>query len=138
MPELLLARIIALSSNPGDLVLDPFIGSGTTASVAAQLQRAYCGIDISPKYVENTQKRLTKLKKPEHTSLFGKLNAHEVLELKRLFVEIGLPAEQYLQSRKLQSILTEQFRVRMNNNKSYRSEMIVPALKELITWTARK
>ena len=47
MPELLLARIIAASSNPGDLVLDPFNGSGTTAAAALQLGRDYCGIDIS-------------------------------------------------------------------------------------------
>jgi len=63
MPENLLKRIIAVSSNPGDCVLDPFSGSGTTAAAAYQLGRNYVAIDISEKYVENTKERLTELKK---------------------------------------------------------------------------
>ena len=70
MPELLLARIIALSSNPGDLVLDPFIGSGTTAAAARQLNRTYCGIDIRPgNILRIPEKTLAKMKKPEYTRI---------------------------------------------------------------------
>ena len=58
MPEALLMRIVAASSNPGDVVLDPFNGSGTTAIAAQRLGRKYVGIDISPEYVEHTRKRL--------------------------------------------------------------------------------
>jgi len=47
-PEALLERIIRTSSNPGDIVLDPFCGCGTTIAVAQQLQRHWIGIDISP------------------------------------------------------------------------------------------
>ncbi len=58
MPERLLERIIKVSSNPGDLVIDPFSGSGTTCVVAAGLKRSYCGIDLSRLYVKHSQKRI--------------------------------------------------------------------------------
>jgi len=58
MPERVLERIVKASSSPGDLVLDPFNGSGTTAVVAARLKRHYVGIDLSKKYVTETRKRI--------------------------------------------------------------------------------
>lgn len=58
MPEALLMRIIMASSNPGEIVLDPFIGSGTTAAAAKRVGRRYVGIDISEAYAEHTRKRL--------------------------------------------------------------------------------
>lgn len=58
MPEKLLARIVKASSNPGDLVLDPFAGSGTTLAVAAVLGRHYLGMDISKNYVKLATKRI--------------------------------------------------------------------------------
>lgn len=57
-PEKLLARIILASSNPGDVVLDPFLGSGTTSVAAKKLHRHYIGIDIDETYCLLTQKRL--------------------------------------------------------------------------------
>jgi DNA modification methylase len=51
---------IKLFTEPGDLVLDPFIGSGTTAVAAKRLGRYYFGIDLSPEYVALAQDRLTK------------------------------------------------------------------------------
>ena len=47
-PEALLERIIRASSNPGDVVMDPFCGCGTTIAVAQQLGREWIGMDISP------------------------------------------------------------------------------------------
>ena len=58
MPLAILNRIILASSNPGDVVLDPFNGSGTTTVAAALLGRKYVGIDQSAQYVEHAQKRL--------------------------------------------------------------------------------
>ena len=58
MPIQVLDRIIKASSNPGDIVLDPFNGSGTTAVSAALLGRKYVGIDQSAEYVEFARKRL--------------------------------------------------------------------------------
>lgn len=59
MPIAVLDRIIKASSNPGDTVLDPFNGSGTTAVSAALLGRKYVGIDQSAEYVKFAQARLT-------------------------------------------------------------------------------
>jgi adenine-specific DNA-methyltransferase len=56
----LLARIIQASSNPGDLVLDCFSGSGTTLAVAAQLGRRWIGIDRSPEAIATTLRRFAK------------------------------------------------------------------------------
>jgi len=60
MPEQLLARIIRASSNPQDLVLDPFGGSGTTLCVAKKLGRQFMGFELSPEYADKIRKRLEK------------------------------------------------------------------------------
>ena len=57
-PEALLERIINASSNPGDLVFDCFMGSGTTQSVAMKLGRRFIGADINLGAIETTSKRL--------------------------------------------------------------------------------
>lgn len=57
-PEALLERVLAISSNPGDLVLDCFIGSGTTAAVAQKLGRRWIGCDINKGAIQTTAKRL--------------------------------------------------------------------------------
>ena len=71
-PEALLARIIATSTNPGDVVLDPFCGCGTTISVAEQMDRRWVGIDISPTAVNLMRRRLLKLTKGAcHPTVIG-------------------------------------------------------------------
>ncbi len=130
MPENLLARIVAVSSRPGDLVLDPFSGSGTTTAAAYQLGRKYAGIDISEKYVENTVKRMAELKKRSQTrSLF--FSSAEMLELKRLYIDIGIDSRDITGNKKLMEIFIRQFAVRMNNSKRYSSEKISTALMDL-------
>ena len=57
-PEALLERIVRASSNPGDVVLDPFCGCGTTIAVAERLDRQWVGIDISPTAMEIMKRRL--------------------------------------------------------------------------------
>lgn len=57
-PEKLLAKIILASSNPGDMVFDPFLGSGTTAVAAKKLGRRYCGVEIDEYYCLLAEKRL--------------------------------------------------------------------------------
>jgi len=61
MPEQLLGRIIKACSNEGDIVLDPFAGSGTTLAVAKKLDRRFIGFEISKKYTGMIQKRLAKI-----------------------------------------------------------------------------
>ncbi|MCP4711536.1 MAG: site-specific DNA-methyltransferase, partial [Planctomycetes bacterium] len=57
-PEKLLARIILASTNEGDVILDPFLGSGSTSIVAKKLKRKYIGIEIDQTYCCLTEKRL--------------------------------------------------------------------------------
>ena len=57
-PEALIERIVRASSNENDIVLDPFVGSGTTARVAQALNRRYIGIDITPEYIAMAERRL--------------------------------------------------------------------------------
>lgn len=61
-PEGLLARIIKASSNPGDIVLDAFAGSGTTCATAEKLQRRWIGIDCGKLAIYTLQKRMLNLK----------------------------------------------------------------------------
>lgn len=62
MPEQLLGRIIRACSNEGELVLDPFAGSGTTLAVAKKMRRHYVGYEISEDYAKLVRKRLGKAK----------------------------------------------------------------------------
>jgi site-specific DNA-methyltransferase (adenine-specific) len=57
-PEKLLARIILASSKEGDVVFDPFLGSGTTSVVAKKLGRHYVGVEIDPDFCCLAEKRL--------------------------------------------------------------------------------
>lgn len=57
-PEGLYERMIMVSSDEGDLVVDPFVGSGTLLRVCQQTNRSGIGIDINPKYIETTNERL--------------------------------------------------------------------------------
>ena len=71
-PEALLERIISISSNPGDLVFDCFMGSGTTQAVAMKLGRRFIGADINLGAIHTTTKRLLSIAaelKPAHQSV---------------------------------------------------------------------
>lgn len=57
-PEKLIAKLILASSKPGDLVFDPFLGSGTTAVVAKKLDRSFAGIELNQEYCCWALKRL--------------------------------------------------------------------------------
>jgi site-specific DNA-methyltransferase (adenine-specific) len=56
--EKLIAKLILASTNPGDFVLDPFLGSGTTSVVAKKLGRTYLGIELDEEYSLLSEKRL--------------------------------------------------------------------------------
>lgn len=64
-PEALIKRIILSGSNPNEIVLDPFMGSGTTAAVAKKLNRKYCGYETVNEYVDICNERLKKAKDGE-------------------------------------------------------------------------
>jgi DNA modification methylase len=68
MPEQLLGRIIKVSSNPGELVLDPFGGSGSTLVVAKKLGRSFVGFELSENYAQKAGERLEATKVGEALS----------------------------------------------------------------------
>jgi site-specific DNA-methyltransferase (adenine-specific) len=61
MPEQLLGRIIRACSNEGDVVMDPFGGSGTTLIVAKKLKRHYLGFELSEQYAARINERLAEV-----------------------------------------------------------------------------
>jgi len=58
LPEKLVSRIILMLTKPGDIILDPFFGSGTTGVAAKLFGRQFIGIEISPEYCEIARKRI--------------------------------------------------------------------------------
>jgi len=68
LPVPLLERMILMTTDEGDIVLDPFVGTGTTAVAAKKLGRKYIGIDIDPQYIKITEKNL---KQVEETKING-------------------------------------------------------------------
>ncbi len=61
-PEKLVAKVILASSKPGDVIFDPFLGSGTTSVVAKKLSRKYVGIEIDEMYCCLAEKRIEMVK----------------------------------------------------------------------------
>lgn len=59
-PEKLIEPCVLAGSKAGDIVLDPFFGSGTTGAVAKRLGREYIGIELNPKYCEKAAERIGK------------------------------------------------------------------------------
>jgi len=60
-PEALLTRIVLATTKPGDVVLDPFLGTGTTAAVAKRLGRRWIGIERDPQYAALAERRVTEV-----------------------------------------------------------------------------
>jgi site-specific DNA-methyltransferase (adenine-specific) len=68
-PEALLDRIVRASTNPGDVVLDPFCGSGTTGVAAVRLGRRFVGMDVSEEYLNVARQRIEDETKPQQLTL---------------------------------------------------------------------
>ncbi|MEJ6393392.1 site-specific DNA-methyltransferase [Gymnodinialimonas sp. 2305UL16-5] len=68
-PEALLHRVLVGSTNPGDVVLDPFFGTGTTGAVAKMLGRDFIGIEREAAYRKVAEKRLSKVRKFDKSAL---------------------------------------------------------------------
>ena len=129
MPESVLKRIVAASSNRGDCVLDPFSGSGTTAAAACTLGRNYVGIEISEQYVNNSRERLAELKKPRYGTLL--FNAAEMDEIERLSRDMGKTPKEIAADKILLKYFANQFAVRMNGSKRYGTKEMATALEDL-------
>lgn len=68
-PEKMIERIIKVATKKGDIILDPFMGSGTTAIVAKKLKRHYIGYEINKEYIKIAKKRLNKSRKAKDKPL---------------------------------------------------------------------
>jgi site-specific DNA-methyltransferase (adenine-specific) len=132
MPEGLLARIIRVSSNKGDWVLDPFSGSGTTAVVAHKLNRKYTGIEMSKKYVEESIERI---KQSEGLPVEGegqpKWPEHADKELKWLYHENNVPDGQLRKDRALLSLFTAKLNERLMKSQLYTQDEVAERLEKL-------
>jgi site-specific DNA-methyltransferase (adenine-specific) len=69
-PEFIVQELIKLLSKEGDIVLDPFLGSGTTAVAAQRLKRRYIGIEIKREYADYAEERLSKQLKELQNDMF--------------------------------------------------------------------
>ncbi len=90
-PEALLARVIMASSKPGDIILDPFFGTGTTGAVAKRLGRHFVGIEREQEYIDHASARIaavSTLGKAELTVMTGK--KQEVRVAFNVLVENGM------------------------------------------------
>ena len=102
-PESLIRRILEIASNEGDLILDAFLGSGTTAAVAHKMKRAYIGIDISSESIDYSLSRLERVIAGEKSGIskdlgwegggsfsyyeyYDNMNFHKVIELDSLTI----------------------------------------------------
>jgi len=92
-PEALLARVILAASRPGDLVLDPFLGSGTTGAVAKRLNRRFLGIERDRAYAQAAEKRIAATKPLPEAAVAAFVSAREAPRVPfAALVERGLVA----------------------------------------------
>ncbi len=132
MPESLLARIIRISSNENDGVLDPFSGSGTTAAVAHKLNRIYTGIEISEEYVKESQKRIKESEGlPVEGEGFPKWPEHADQELKWLYTENKVPDSQLRKNKMLLALFTTKLNNRLNKIQHYTLDEVTERLEKL-------
>lgn len=90
-PEALLHRVILSSTSPGDVIVDPFLGTGTTAAMAKRLHRHFIGIERHPAYVEAAWGRLAAEKAAPIASVAAPLTGRETPRIAfGSFVERGI------------------------------------------------
>ena len=118
MPETVLARIVRVSSNPGDMVLDPFAGSGTTLAVAKKLARDYLGVELSEDYVREIRKRLARTEPmaPIRGEKGDAWPEEHVDVLKGTYMEAGVSTEWLFNNRPMLDAFVQQFNHRLEHS----------------------
>jgi site-specific DNA-methyltransferase (adenine-specific) len=116
MPEALLARIIRSCSKIGDLVFDPFAGSGTTLVAAKRLSRRWLGTELSPNYIQGIRDRLAKTTPVAacEPNTNGQAWPEEHLaELRGAYADQAVSTTLLYENRHLLDAFTEQFNQRL-------------------------
>lgn len=108
-PLILLERIVELVTNKGDMVLDPFCGSGTTCVAASRLGRKYIGIDISPEAVELSKSRIDNPVKTESNLLKNGRASYINADKAALSLLEGIAFNPVQRNKGIDAILVEQF-----------------------------
>lgn len=108
-PLLLLERIVELVTEQGDVVLDPFCGSGTTCVAAKLLHRKYIGIDKSKDAVELTKDRISNPIKTESNLLKNGRESYINSDKEALGLLSGIPFNPVQRNKGIDAILVEQF-----------------------------
>lgn len=125
MPESLLARIVRTSSNKGDWVLDPFCGSGTTATVAYKLRRHYTTFDLSEDYVEAAEKRIAESSGlPVDGDGQPDWPQHADDELRWLYGESKMPLQYLCTNQMLLAIFTQKLNSRLQKEVPYTTRQV--------------
>lgn len=132
MPESLLARIIRVSSNEGDWVLDPFCGSATTAVTAYKLNRIFTTTDISETYVEAARKRIAAAKGlPVDGNGQRDWPEHADAELRWLYSESKIPLKHLCESRTLLTLFTKKLNDRLQKKAPFTTGQVCDRLNSL-------
>ena len=108
LPVHLLERVILMSTDPGDVVLDPFLGTGTTAIAAKTLGRRYIGIELDDAYVRIALQKLTRVVETKYEGFFvsyflKKLQSVRDIDSKKLFPAQVTKQEKQQRRKQLQS-----------------------------------
>lgn len=88
-PELLLEKVILSSSKAGDLVLDPFFGTGTTGAIAKKFGRHFLGIEQNENYINAANSRISKIKVEQNDLSLGKLEIKPPRVSLKALIEAG-------------------------------------------------
>ena len=115
MPETVLERIVQVSSRPGDVVYDPFAGSGTTLAVAKKLSRKYLGTELSADYVEKIRARLreTPVLARAHATRGDRWTPQHLEVLQAVYMSAAVSTDSLYDNPALLAGLTRQFNWRL-------------------------
>jgi len=122
LPIPLLERIVLMSTDPGDIVFDPFLGTGTTAIAAKTLGRHFIGIDIDPQYSEIAGNKLAKVKETKYKGYYVSYFLHKIQSIRDIDAAKIFPTQ-------LTSVEKKKMRENGNGQKPFpqEGELIVQA-----------
>ena len=84
LPIHLLERIVLMSSNPGDIILDPFVGTGTTVIAAKRLGRRFIGIDLDATYVQIATEKVAREKPSTYKSKYVSIFLDQIVSIREI------------------------------------------------------